>query len=161
MVEGAEAEEARRRAVEIASLADTTLVLLAPGMGDAIQAVKAGVLEVADVFVINKADRAGVEETRRDLELMLELSELGAWRPPILTTVAARREGVDERRLRQTVRVLGTLLGELGREFLGPVGRGHDVAADRLRQGAQQGRDELVAHAGHLPVEAVGAQLRQ
>ena len=80
--------------VEIASLADTTVVLLAPGMGDGIQAAKAGILEVADVFVVNKADRDGADQTVRDLRYMLSLggrhSEAGHWRPPIVKTVAAR-----------------------------------------------------------------------
>ncbi len=86
--------------VEIASLADTTIVLLAPGMGDGIQAAKAGILEVADVYVVNKADRDGADATVRDLKGMLGLggrhSEAGAWRPPIIKTVAARNEGVAE-----------------------------------------------------------------
>jgi LAO/AO transport system ATPase len=86
--------------VEVASTADTTLVLLAPGMGDSIQAAKAGILEVADVFVVNKADREGAEQTVRDLRYMLSLggrhSEAGAWRPPIVRTVASRGEGVDD-----------------------------------------------------------------
>jgi len=86
--------------VEVASLADTTLVLLAPGMGDGIQAAKAGILEVADVYVVNKADRDGADATVRDLKSMLGLggrhSEAGAWRPPIVKTVAARGEGVED-----------------------------------------------------------------
>ena len=85
--------------VEVASLADTTLVLLAPGMGDAIQAVKAGILEVADVFVVNKADREGADATVRDIRGMLRLGERThekAWEPPVCKTVAERREGVDE-----------------------------------------------------------------
>jgi GTPase len=86
--------------VEIASLADTTLVLLAPGMGDGIQAAKAGILEIADLFVVNKADRDGTDQTVRDLRYMQSLggrhSEPGAWRPPILRTVAPRGEGIDE-----------------------------------------------------------------
>lgn len=82
--------------VEIAGKADTTIVVVNPGWGDAVQANKAGLMEIADVFVINKADRKGVEETRRDLELMLDLSELGDWRPPIVPTVASKGEGVDE-----------------------------------------------------------------
>ncbi|WP_328461799.1 methylmalonyl Co-A mutase-associated GTPase MeaB [Actinoplanes sp. NBC_00393] len=84
--------------VEIASLADTTLVLLAPGMGDAIQAVKAGVLEIADVFVINKADRPGADTTYRDIQGMLALGERGPgdWRPQVVRAVAAKGEGVDE-----------------------------------------------------------------
>jgi len=80
--------------VEVAGAADTTIVVVNPGWGDSVQANKAGLLEIADLFVINKADRKGVEETRRDLELMLDLSELGDWRPPIVVTVASRGEGV-------------------------------------------------------------------
>jgi LAO/AO transport system kinase len=82
--------------VEIASAADTTIVVVNPGWGDAMQANKAGLLEVADIFVINKADRAGVRETRRDLEQMLDLGGHHAWRPPILETVATTKAGVDE-----------------------------------------------------------------
>jgi LAO/AO transport system kinase len=81
--------------VEIAAKADTTVVVVNPGWGDAVQANKAGLMEVADVFVINKADRPGVDQTRRDLELMLDLSELGDWRPPIVATVGSTGEGVD------------------------------------------------------------------
>jgi LAO/AO transport system ATPase len=85
--------------VEIASLADTTLLVLAPGMGDGIQAAKAGIIEIADVFVVNKADRDGADQVARDLRYMQSLggrhSEAGAWRPPIVKTVAARAEGID------------------------------------------------------------------
>ena len=86
--------------VEVVRLADTTVVLLAPGMGDGIQAAKAGILEIADVYVVNKADRDGADQVARDLRYMLSLggkhSEAGAWRPPIVKTVAARGEGVEE-----------------------------------------------------------------
>ena len=84
--------------VEIAGLADTTLVLLAPGMGDGIQAAKAGILEIGDVYVINKADRDGADQVRRDLRSMLALGERpeGAWKPPIIKTVAQNGEGLDE-----------------------------------------------------------------
>jgi LAO/AO transport system kinase len=84
--------------VEIAGLADTTLVLMAPGMGDGIQAAKAGILEIGDVYVINKADRDGADQVRRELRSMLALAERpeGAWRPPIVKTVASRGEGVDD-----------------------------------------------------------------
>ena len=83
--------------VEVAGKADTTVVVVNPGWGDSVQANKAGLMEIADVFVINKADRPGVEETRRDLEQMLDLSDLphDAWRPPIVTTVAQTGEGVE------------------------------------------------------------------
>ena len=84
--------------VEVAALADTTLVLLAPGMGDAIQAVKAGILEIADVFVINKADRPGADNTYRDIQGMLALGEraAGEWRPQVVRAVAIKREGIDD-----------------------------------------------------------------
>jgi LAO/AO transport system kinase len=84
--------------VEIASLADTTLVLLAPGMGDAIQAVKAGVLEIADIFVINKADRPGADATYRDIQGMLALGDRapGQWRPQVVRATAVRGEGIDD-----------------------------------------------------------------
>jgi LAO/AO transport system kinase len=85
--------------VEVAGRADTTLVLLAPGMGDGIQAAKAGILEVGDVYVVNKADRDGADSTVRELRHMLTLGErrqAGDWRPPIVKTVASRGEGVDE-----------------------------------------------------------------
>ena len=81
--------------VEIAGKADTTVVVVNPGWGDSVQANKAGLMEIADIFVINKADRKGVEDTRRDLEQMLELSQLGDWRPPILMTVASQNEGIE------------------------------------------------------------------
>jgi LAO/AO transport system kinase len=82
--------------VEIASAADTTIVVVNPGWGDAMQANKAGLLEVADIFVINKADRPGARETRRDLDQMLELGGAHDWRPPILETTATDGTGVAE-----------------------------------------------------------------
>ena len=86
--------------VEVASLADTTLVLLAPGMGDGIQAVKAGILEVADILVVNKADRDGADATVRDLKGMLTLGPRDrdgrTWRPEVVRTVAEAGTGVDE-----------------------------------------------------------------
>jgi len=83
--------------VEIAGKADTTVVVVNPGWGDSVQANKAGLMEIADVFVINKADRKGVEETRRDLEQMLDLSDLphDAWRPPIVPTIGSTGAGVE------------------------------------------------------------------
>jgi len=106
--------------LEVTRLADTTLVVMAPGLGDDIQAIKAGILEVADVFAVNKADRAGADATVQDLQQMLSLrrvpagagkmqghtavstlrnapeAEAGQWVPPILKTVAHRREGLEE-----------------------------------------------------------------
>jgi LAO/AO transport system kinase len=83
--------------VEIAGAADTTVVVVNPGWGDAVQAAKAGLLEVADVFAVNKADRPGAEETCRDLEAMLDMNmTMGEWRPPVLACVASTGAGVDE-----------------------------------------------------------------
>lgn len=85
--------------VEVAAAADVTVVLLAPGMGDGIQAAKAGILEVADLFVVNKADRDGADTVVRDLRYMLSLGDRRTdegWRVPILKTVAAKGEGADE-----------------------------------------------------------------
>jgi LAO/AO transport system kinase len=89
--------------VEVAGAADTTVVLLAPGMGDGVQAAKAGILEIGDVFVVNKADRDGADSTVRELRHMITLgsgprsgSSDDSWAPPVLKTVAARKEGIGE-----------------------------------------------------------------
>ncbi|MEO6713017.1 MAG: methylmalonyl Co-A mutase-associated GTPase MeaB [Mycobacteriales bacterium] len=84
--------------VDVAALADTTVVLLAPGMGDSIQAAKAGILEVADVLVVNKADRDGANNTVRDLQAMLSYAEsdAAAWSPPIVRTIASEGTGLAE-----------------------------------------------------------------
>jgi LAO/AO transport system kinase len=82
--------------VEVATAADTTLVVVAPGWGDAIQAAKAGLLEVADVFVVNKADKDGAGEAARDLQQMLHLGPELEWSPPVIKTSALDDQGVDE-----------------------------------------------------------------
>ncbi|WP_168583492.1 methylmalonyl Co-A mutase-associated GTPase MeaB [Gephyromycinifex aptenodytis] len=85
--------------VEVVGMADTTLVLLAPGMGDGIQAAKAGILEIGDIFVVNKADRDGADATVRDIRHMISLGDRaqpGLWRPPVLKTKADRMEGIEE-----------------------------------------------------------------
>jgi LAO/AO transport system ATPase len=113
--------------LEIASLADTTLVLVAPGMGDGIQAAKAGILEVADVFVVNKADRDGADKAVRDLRYMQSLGgrheRAGSWRPPICRTVASREtdNGIDV--------VLARI--EEHRLWLESSGEGHRRRAER------------------------------
>ncbi len=103
--------------VEIVGAADTTVVVVNPGWGDAVQANKAGLMEIADVFVVNKADRPGAAETRRDLDAMLDLTASGDdWRPPILEVVATDGTGVEE--LWETIRSHRRHLestGELGR----------------------------------------------
>jgi LAO/AO transport system kinase len=82
--------------VEVATAADTTVVVVAPGWGDAIQASKAGILEIADVFVVNKADRDGAGEAVRDLEVMLRMGPDLEWSPPVVRTSTQTPEGIDE-----------------------------------------------------------------
>ena len=143
--------------VEVAGLADTTVVLLAPGMGDAIQAAKAGILEIGDIYVVNKADREGADATARELGHMLSLGERrqpGDWRPPIVKTVASRDEGLDdvmaaldkhrgwleetgrlrERRHRRAVDEVETIALTALRERMGDLRRGRtlDELADRV-----------------------------
>jgi LAO/AO transport system kinase len=113
--------------VEIASAADTTVVVVVPGMGDSVQAAKAGVLEIADVLAVNKADRPDTQATVRDLRTMVSLAP-AAWRPPIVTTVATANEGIDD------------LLLELDR---------HDAwldeSGERTRRRLARARDEITA----------------
>ena len=132
--------------VEVAGKADTTVVVVNPGWGDAVQANKAGLMEVADVFVINKSDRAGVQETRRDLEQMLELSsETGerpddGWRVPIVPTVGTTGEGVAE--LWEAVlrhRDHAAASGELERRRRFRLGEElRDIVARRLEERARE-----------------------
>jgi LAO/AO transport system kinase len=82
--------------VEVATAADTTLVVVAPGWGDAVQASKAGILEIADVFVVNKADRDGASEAARDLETMLRMGPELDWVPPVIRTSTVNSDGIDE-----------------------------------------------------------------
>lgn len=84
--------------IDIMKLADSVAVIMIPGLGDDIQAIKAGIMEIADVFVLNKADRDGADRTHRDLAMVLSLSDHDAtsWLPPIVKTVAARGEGIDD-----------------------------------------------------------------
>ena len=108
--------------VEIAGNADTTLVVVNPGWGDSVQAAKAGLLEIGDIFVVNKADRPGVGETVRDLTQMLELGEQSDWSPPIVETVASTGAGIDE---------LWRAIGE-HRVFLETSGRLDELRSRRL-----------------------------
>jgi GTPase len=82
--------------IDVAAATDTTLVVLAPGLGDAIQMAKAGILEVADVFVVNKADRDGAADVQRELRQMLHLGAARPWAPPVLATTASDGAGIDE-----------------------------------------------------------------
>ena len=122
--------------VEIAKQADTTLVAVAPGWGDAVQASKAGILEIADVFAVNKADREGAGETVRDLETMLRLGPKLEWTPPIVRTSATTSVGVDDlwdaiASHRKHLEASGGLEERRRRRILGEV---EDMVSVRLRQ---------------------------
>ncbi len=82
--------------VEIVKLADTTIVVEVPGLGDEVQAQKAGILEIGDILVVNKGDRPGADRLSKELQMMLSLGEHGEWIPPIVTTTATNNEGIDE-----------------------------------------------------------------
>jgi LAO/AO transport system kinase len=110
--------------VEVAAATDTTIVVVNPGWGDAVQANKAGLLEIADVFVINKADRPGVDDTERDLRQMLELGGDREWDPPVVRAIAMEREGIDA--------LWSAVLGH--REFLEATGALAKRRRARLRE---------------------------
>jgi LAO/AO transport system kinase len=135
--------------VEVAGLADTTLVLLAPGMGDGIQAAKAGILEIGDVYVVNKSDREGADTLRRELRSMLALADRaeGDWRPHIVKTVAAKGEGLDEvvvelDRHAQWLRSTGELASRRTRRARDEI-EAIALTALRERWGDVHGRSEL------------------
>ncbi|KGN34867.1 transporter [Knoellia sinensis KCTC 19936] len=101
--------------VEVAARADTTVVIVAPGMGDGIQAAKAGILEIGDLFVVNKADRDGADDTVRDLRHMIQLGNRERsvdWRTPVVRTVASRGDGIPE--LVESLEAHRNWLGESG-----------------------------------------------
>jgi LAO/AO transport system kinase len=137
--------------VDVGAAADSTVVLLAPGMGDGVQAAKAGILEIGDVFVVNKADRDGAQPLVRELRSMVALSERAPqeWQPPVLTTVASEGTGVpgllealDRFRAHQTAS------GEQARRRLERARREVEGLAlatlrDRLRQQGSAALDAL------------------
>jgi LAO/AO transport system kinase len=135
--------------VEIASLADSTLVIVAPGMGDSVQAAKAGILEIADIFVVNKSDRPGAQEAIRDLRTMVAMASHGdgAWKPPIIATTAAAGEGIDD--LVDRLNAHAAWLDESGERERRRVARARDeisalaVAELRQRLGALPGESRL------------------
>jgi LAO/AO transport system kinase len=138
--------------VEVAGLADTTVVLLAPGMGDGIQAAKAGILEVGDVFAVNKADRDGADQVVRDLRSVLSLGSAAddpatSWRPPIVKTVASTGSGIDDLldavgRHRERLRETG-LLEERRRRRAADEVEAIAVTALRARFGDLHGHADL------------------
>ncbi len=145
--------------VEIASAADTTVVVVTPGWGDSMQASKAGLLEVADVFVINKADRPGAREARRDLEQMLDLARPGAWRPDIVDTTATAGEGVADlwaavARHREHLRRSGQLaprrFGRLAQELRRVLAARAEARIDELAAGEEFATAVKALAAGEL-----------
>ena len=123
--------------VDIVRLADCTLVLLVPGMGDDVQSMKAGLMEIADIFVLNKSDREGVDHLEAQLEAMLELApERNGWKPKILRTVATENKGVDE---------LAAAIAEYREHF--------DRASDRQSKKVEQWKRRLITLAGELFLE--------
>ena len=141
--------------VEVAAATDTAVVVLAPGLGDAVQMAKAGILEVADVFAVNKADREGAGDVVRELRQMLHLGAAREWNPPIVSTVATSGEGVAA--LVDAVETHRTYLDESGvleakrrARLLAAV---ESLAAERFKRSAA---DAL--HADDRLVEALHAR---
>ena len=123
--------------LEVAAVADTTVVVLTPGLGDSVQMIKAGIMEIANIYVVNKADLAGAQRTVQEIRSMLNMGPKLAWKPPIVPTVAQRREGVEE------------LIGAIDRHraFLESSGEGERIRAERLKDEAadlvaEWGRDQ-------------------
>ena len=136
--------------VDVAAATDTAVVVLAPGLGDAVQMAKAGILEVADVFVVNKEDREGAGEVVRELHQMLHLGATREWDPPVLTTTATTRDGLDD--LWNEIerhRTWATDAGELARKRRGRLLREVEaLAAERFKVAAVarlESDDSLVA----------------
>jgi GTPase len=142
--------------VAIASLADSTLVIVAPGMGDSVQAAKAGILEIADIFVVNKSDRPGAQEAVRDLRTMLAMArhDEGAWKPPIISASAAKGEGIED--LVSGLNAHASWLAESGEGERRRVTRAREeiaalaVAQVRERLGALPGEARLEELAGQV-----------
>ena len=121
--------------VDVAAATDTAVVVLAPGLGDAVQMAKAGILEIADVFVVNKADREGAGEVVRELRQMLGLGAKGGWDPPVLETTASQHDGVEQlwaaiEAHREYLRTCGALEGKRSARLLREV---EALAAERFR----------------------------
>jgi len=112
--------------LEVAAIADTTVVVLTPGLGDGVQMIKAGIMEIADVFALNKADQEGAQRTAQEIRSVLSMGPALAWRPPIVMTVASRGEGTEE--LQEAV--------EAHRRHLEATGEGRQRAEARLKDEA-------------------------
>ncbi len=130
--------------LEVAAVADTTVVVLTPNLGDSVQMIKAGILEIADIFVVNKADIDGHLRVMTELRAMLSLAPKAAWKPPILATVASRQEGIRE--------LWDAVLAHRG--HLATSGKAEELAQRRLR-------DETAEVAGELARERARRALEE
>jgi len=119
--------------LEVAAVADTTVVVLTPNLGDSVQMIKAGILEIADIFVVNKADFDGYTRVMAELRAMLSLAPKTDWKPPILATIASRQEGVAE--------LWEAVLAH--RKHLEKSGKAEELAKKRLRDETAEVAAEL------------------
>ena len=128
--------------LEVAGVADTTLLVLAPGLGDGVQMIKAGIMEIADVFVVNKADQPGYERTVLEIRSMLNMGPKLPWKPPIVATVASRGEGIDE--LMEAVARHRAFLVSSGRMEARRLERLKDEAADLVGEWSRKAARRLL-----------------
>jgi LAO/AO transport system kinase len=119
--------------LEVAAVADTTVVVLTPNLGDGVQMIKAGILEIADIFVVNKADLEGHHRAVTEVRSMLSLAPKGGWKPPIIATSAAKQEGIEE--------LWEAVLAH--RRHLESSGRARELAEKRLRDETAEVAAEL------------------
>jgi len=138
--------------VDVAAATDTAVVVLAPGMGDAVQMAKAGILEAADVFVVNKADRDGAPDVAKELKQMLHLGAARDWNPPVVLTSATTGEGIDEvwdavREHRDQAEASGALAAKRRARLLREA---ESLAAERFRAAAARALDDDAALAEDL-----------
>ena len=128
--------------LEVAGIADTTLVVMAPGMGDGVQMIKAGIMEIADVFVVNKADLPGYERTVQEIRSMQNMGPKLDWKPPIIPTIASRGEGIAE--LRQAVERHQAYLASSGEGGVRRRRRLEEEAADLVAEWSRRAARKLL-----------------
>ncbi len=110
--------------VDIVKTADSTLVVLTPAGGDSVQTIKAGIMEIADIFVVNKSDLPGADKTTTEINVMLDMKNSTAWRPPVVSTISVKNEGID---------LLWQSIGE-HREYMEKSGRLLEIRRERVER---------------------------
>ena len=143
--------------LEVAAVADTTLVVLTPGLGDGVQMIKAGIMEIADVFVVNKADVAGAQKTVQEIRTMLNMGPKLAWKPPIVMTVASKGEGLGE--LLEAVAEHEKHLDETGEAAERRAARLKDEAADLVGEWARRQARRLLDEDSKLAERLLADQI--